>query len=613
MTEILTESFCERCGTRYTFESSAPRRSRLGRVRTFSKGVRNFVMSDDASFSEAMADARSELEMSATAHQLDAFHQTFNFCLTCRQYTCGNCWNQTEGRCLTCAPVPGLEEPSMSTAATIEPSLDGNGHAPADMDGAWPEADLARIAQVLGEPAASTTFETFDTFDDSTDHDGARDVMPADAQEVGAPPPVGATDHLVDLPASLGPAEDLSPAGEAAFSDEVARSVSAPLPGVAPGQSIEDAIAAYESQLAADEAASPVAADELQLAADEAASPVAADELQLAADEAASPVAADESQLAADEAATPDAGQAWTSDAGQAWTSDAGQAWTSDAGQAWTLEEEQAWTRPDPAPSGSPEVASPAAAAGMFEAAVPTNAPFEPQAAIAAQATPLPPEPPFRPEPPAAQVAFETAPASAGAPPPPPPLPAIPPAESPVGMPPSAPVEAWPVEAAVDAAPVEAAPPPPMPPAPPAAPAGPETLPPAAPPADVIVQPTWPVPPPSELPPAPANTPAEPAVAPWLMVAPDDTVTQADPQWPQGPAWPEVSNRAYPRTLAGRPLLPRDDASALWAASAREVLGAAPANHPAAVPTPSAQPCVQCGLSLSANARFCRRCGSRQG
>ncbi len=305
MTEILTESFCERCGTRYTFESSAPRRSRLGRVRTFSKGVRNFVMSDDASFSEAMADARSELEMSATAHQLDAFHQTFNFCLTCRQYTCGNCWNQTEGRCLTCAPVPGLEEPSMSTAATIEPSLDGNGHAPADMDGAWPEADLARIAQVLGEPAASTTFETFDTFDDSTDHDGARDVMPADAQEVGAPPPVGATDHLVDLPASLGPAEDLSPAGEAAFSDEVARSVSAPLPGVAPGQSIEDAIAAYESQLAADEAASPVAADESQLAADEAASPVEADESQLAADEAASPVAADESQLAADEAASP--------------------------------------------------------------------------------------------------------------------------------------------------------------------------------------------------------------------------------------------------------------------------------------------------------------------
>ena len=210
-----------------------------------------------------MADARSELEMSATAHQLDAFHQTFNFCLTCRQYTCGNCWNQTEGRCLTCAPVPGLQEPSMSTAATIEPSLDGNGHAPADMDGAWPEADLARIAQVLGEPAASTTFETFDTFDDSTDHDGARGRLLAGRRAGGRRAAPGGRDGSPRGPSRvpLGPAEDLSPAGEAAFNDVLACSVSAPLPGVAPGQSIEDAIAAYELQLAADEAASPVAAE----------------------------------------------------------------------------------------------------------------------------------------------------------------------------------------------------------------------------------------------------------------------------------------------------------------------------------------------------------------
>jgi hypothetical protein len=90
LTEILTESFCERCGTRYTFESAAPRRSRIGKVRTLSKGMKNFVLSDDSSFSEAMAEARSEQELAAVAHQLDAFHQTFNFCLTCRQYTCGD-------------------------------------------------------------------------------------------------------------------------------------------------------------------------------------------------------------------------------------------------------------------------------------------------------------------------------------------------------------------------------------------------------------------------------------------------------------------------------------------------------------------------------------------
>ena len=60
--------------------------------------------------------------------------------------------------------------------------------------------------------------------------------------------------------------------------------------------------------------------------------------------------------------------------------------------------------------------------------------------------------------------------------------------------------------------------------------------------------------------------------------------------------------------------MPQDDAAALWAASAQEVLGGGP--RPA-IPTAAApatpQPCVSCGLSLSANARFCRRCGTRQG
>jgi ribosomal protein L40E len=50
---------------------------------------------------------------------------------------------------------------------------------------------------------------------------------------------------------------------------------------------------------------------------------------------------------------------------------------------------------------------------------------------------------------------------------------------------------------------------------------------------------------------------------------------------------------------------------ALWAASAQEVL-ARPAAAPASVVT-GVQPCSSCGLSLSATARFCRRCGTRQG
>ncbi len=110
MTETLTESFCERCGTRYTFESDRPKR-RLKSVKVLSRGLKNFVLSDDTSINEAMAAARSETDREATSHQLDAFHKTFNFCMSCRQYTCPNCWNEAEVRCLSCAPLTIAELP----------------------------------------------------------------------------------------------------------------------------------------------------------------------------------------------------------------------------------------------------------------------------------------------------------------------------------------------------------------------------------------------------------------------------------------------------------------------------------------------------------------------
>jgi hypothetical protein len=55
----------------------------------------------------------------------------------------------------------------------------------------------------------------------------------------------------------------------------------------------------------------------------------------------------------------------------------------------------------------------------------------------------------------------------------------------------------------------------------------------------------------------------------------------------------------------------RVSSEAMWAASAQEVL-ATPAKG-MTVPVAGVQPCSSCGLSLSANARFCRRCGTRQG
>ena len=83
--------------------------SRLKGVKVLSRGLKNFVLSDDTSMDEAMAAARSETDRELTAHQLDAFHKTFNFCMSCRQYTCPNCWNEAEARCLTCAPHLGHE------------------------------------------------------------------------------------------------------------------------------------------------------------------------------------------------------------------------------------------------------------------------------------------------------------------------------------------------------------------------------------------------------------------------------------------------------------------------------------------------------------------------
>jgi hypothetical protein len=131
--ELLTESFCERCGTRYTFESAAPkaRRPGLGRARVLSRGLKNWVVEDGRSIEAAMADARRDEERTLASAQLEAFHQTFNFCMDCRQYTCSDCWNQADGRCQSCAPLPGMLD--LHAAAT-------NG---AEAGMAWPTVDLS--------------------------------------------------------------------------------------------------------------------------------------------------------------------------------------------------------------------------------------------------------------------------------------------------------------------------------------------------------------------------------------------------------------------------------------------------------------------------------------
>ncbi|HEY6570319.1 MAG TPA: hypothetical protein VIZ22_08525, partial [Candidatus Limnocylindrales bacterium] len=315
MTEILTESFCERCGTRYTFESSAPRTSRIGRVRTFSKGVKNFVMSDEASFSEAMADARGEEELATTSHQLDAFHKTFNFCLTCRQYTCGDCWNVTDGRCLTCAPMDGPAEltfaaPAAAMAAGTAAASNGHAAPPADSD-LWPEADLSqeRLARALGDAPPYAEEAAQDEVASQFEVDAAAQALDApEAVDVGEAPterPMSVDEAWLNAAAAaqldeeLAAADTVDIAGAGPAAAEVpAVDASAPaaeldlmadqaqlgadfdaqasaaeqeataeaamdsaldfdiepdsVGGIPPDQSLEDAIAAYEARMAAD-------------------------------------------------------------------------------------------------------------------------------------------------------------------------------------------------------------------------------------------------------------------------------------------------------------------------------------------------------------------------
>ncbi|HLA15980.1 MAG TPA: hypothetical protein VJZ72_03675 [Candidatus Limnocylindrales bacterium] len=148
MAEILTESFCERCGTRYTFEASAPRKGRVGKFRTLSRGLKNYVLSDESTFEEALDEARGEEERALSTQQLDAFHQTFNFCMTCRQYTCANCWNELEARCLSCAPDFTHDVlPAAFPDLPIVPALgDGSARAAPQLvvapDSSWPSSDM---------------------------------------------------------------------------------------------------------------------------------------------------------------------------------------------------------------------------------------------------------------------------------------------------------------------------------------------------------------------------------------------------------------------------------------------------------------------------------------
>ncbi len=151
MTDTITESFCERCGTRYSFTRAAQRGGTgIGRVRVLGRGLKNYVVNDGLPMTEAMAAARDEEERAGTSRQLDAFHRAFSFCMTCRQYTCANCWNEKAGECLTCAPDLSREVlpapfPDLPKGGPVLPSAAAEGSPAEHAESfAWPRADLDR-------------------------------------------------------------------------------------------------------------------------------------------------------------------------------------------------------------------------------------------------------------------------------------------------------------------------------------------------------------------------------------------------------------------------------------------------------------------------------------
>jgi hypothetical protein len=100
-----TDSYCERCGTRYTFGPPATKGRSLATARVLARGLKHFVMNDSSTIEDAMTAARVDEERSTAAQITEEFHKVFNFCMTCRQYACEKCWNPNQSACLSCAPL----------------------------------------------------------------------------------------------------------------------------------------------------------------------------------------------------------------------------------------------------------------------------------------------------------------------------------------------------------------------------------------------------------------------------------------------------------------------------------------------------------------------------
>ncbi len=558
MTEILTESFCERCGTRYTFESAVPSQRRLTGLKVLGRGLKNFVMSDDASLDEAMSAARSDVDRDATNHQLDAFHRTFSFCMSCRQYTCANCWNETEARCLSCEPL--AIDPAAGAGPDIDIDIDparllrllggangarpGHEHVdaviPAEHEHAHEPAEapsLLMSEQFVGQTEAPAEHE-----DVEAPAASVQDAWPTSPAApvawpegfVGSPAPdepeaaLAASADSVDDPAvDVAPAVEVAPT--LADGSAEAPAETAPVEWWARAELIpEHQAVAAEAPALPDGPSAPIASQpEVAAVEPMAVEPEAAAELEIAA---VGPVAA-EPEVAALEPVVEGATLSYA-----------------------LAEYEAAFSAPIPEPDTTEASSLPPVEGRYQAAAADVPAADLPAADLPAAELPIP-----APEALAEPILSEPGPQAV--------------------------VEATPAaeiaEPAAFAEPAAA-----TPATAPDAPAAPTAEPPA--PTDHVAQPVWRAP----------SDPASPA-----------------PQWPTGPRWPTglptggAPSPLPPPVDALAALMARTSTEAMWAASSQEILQPASATPAIA----AIQSCGNCGISLSATARFCRRCGTPQG
>jgi hypothetical protein len=181
MTETVTETFCERCGTRYTFEP--PHAGGLARLRAASRGLRDYVLTDHRSLGDAMSGAVGSAEERDEARRPDSFQQMFSFCLGCREYVCPECWNGAAGQCISCAAPAGAGAPVAPTERAFDARESGGAPA-APVPAAGPDAGARPAgAEVAAEPGPEAVTST-----DGPTEDGERPVPAPAPREPSASP-----------------------------------------------------------------------------------------------------------------------------------------------------------------------------------------------------------------------------------------------------------------------------------------------------------------------------------------------------------------------------------------------------------------------------------------